>query len=136
TNRTHGSYRSHETDNSAVLNLDVRIRIIPLPEFLLELAALVHDDLAVVADGDGPAFQRPRGGAFEVHAGDVEAAAVAGALELLVRLQPVGRAAEVRAGRAQGVNLALVLHDPHVAVFEVVGDLTFFEIARVADLHL
>src|SRR5215470_5416165 len=63
------------------LDLDERLGVGPLAALLLELAALIDDDLAVVADAHGPALQRPGGGALEVDAGDVEAGAVAGALE-------------------------------------------------------
>src|SRR5262245_16140928 len=87
----------HVAPNS---NLDERIRIIPLAEFLLELATLVNDDLPIVADAESPAFERSRGRAFEVHARDVEARAMARAFEFLVRFEPIGCAAEMRAGRA------------------------------------
>src|SRR5436190_8535830 len=70
---------SHRVSRS---DLDERFRVGPLAAFLLELLALVHDDLPVVADRDGPALQRAGGRALEVDAADVEAAAVAGALEL------------------------------------------------------
>src|SRR5439155_20905801 len=93
-------------------------------------------DLAVVADADGPALQRPGGGALEVDAADVEAGAVAGALELLLALQPVGRAAEVCAGGAQGVEDAVVADDPGVLVLEAVGDLALLEGVGEAGLDL
>ena len=54
----------------------------------------------------------PRGGALEVDARPVEAAAVAGALELVLRGQPVRRAAEVRADRDQRVEAVGLAHDP------------------------
>ena len=119
-----------------MINLDVRFGIVPLPQFLLELLALVDEDLAVVADADGPAFQRPGSRAFEVDAGDLEAAAVAGALELLFALQPVRRAAQVGAGRAQGVDDALVTHHPEVLILEAIDDLAFLVLVRQADLDL
>src|SRR5438067_1775545 len=77
-------------------HLDERLGVAPLAAFLLELLALVDDNLAVVADADAPALQRARGRALEVDAADVEARAVAGALELLLALQPVRRAAQMR----------------------------------------
>src|SRR5581483_12425090 len=89
----------------------------------LELAALVHDDLAALVDADGPALQGARGGAFKVDAADVEAAAVTGALELLLALQPVGRTAQVRTGGAQRVDDAAVANHPAVAVLEAPADL-------------
>src|SRR5438132_11266240 len=107
----------------AFLDLDEGIGVGPLAALELELAALVDDDLAVVADADGPALQRARRRPLEVDAGDVEAGAVARALELLLALQPVGRAAEVRAGGAQGVQSAVVADDPEVLVLEAVDDL-------------
>src|SRR4051794_19096632 len=88
-------------------HLDERLGVAPLAALLLKLPALVHHELAVVADGHGPALQRPGGRALEVDAGDVEARAVAGTLELLLALQPVGRASQVRAGRAQRVDDAV-----------------------------
>ena len=39
--------------------LDIRLGVRPFAAFLLEFLAFVDDDLAVVADADGPAFQRP-----------------------------------------------------------------------------
>src|SRR5579864_2233752 len=116
---------------------NIRVWIIPLAQFFLKLLALVHNDVAGGGvDADGPAFERPRGRAFEVHAGDVEAAAVAGALELLRLFQPVRCAAQVRAGGAQGVDLALVANHPHVFVFEAVGYFAFFEVIWQAHVHL
>src|SRR5688500_13366678 len=101
------------------LDVDVRFLVGPLAALLLELLALVHDELPVVADVEAPALQRPRRGAFEVDPGDVEAGAVAGALELLGALQPVRRAAQVRAGGAEGVDAPLVADDPDVLVLEL-----------------
>src|ERR1700687_2255781 len=88
------------TDMRCPLYLDVRFFVGPFAAFLLELLALVDDQLAVVADTNGPALQRPGSGAFEIDAGNVKTAAVARALEFLLALQPLGRAAKVRAGRA------------------------------------
>src|SRR5215469_18518128 len=72
------------TDMGASLHLDERLGVAPLAALLLELLAHVHDDLAVLADADGPALQRARRRPPEVDAGDVDAGAVAGALELLL----------------------------------------------------
>src|SRR5438105_3672170 len=63
-------------------HLDKRLRVAPLAAFLLELLALVHDDLAVVADANRPALQRPGSRPLEVDAGDVETRTVTGTLEL------------------------------------------------------
>src|SRR5918911_1293450 len=105
------------------LYLDVGLGVGPLAALLLELLALFDDDLPVLADADAPAPQRPGRRPLEVDAADVEAAAVAGALELLLALQPVRGAAQVRAGGAQGVDLAVVAHHPEVLVLEPVHDL-------------
>src|SRR5207245_1095658 len=58
-----------------------RIRITPLAQLFLELLALVDHELAVLADRECPALERARGRSFEVDAGDLEPAAVTGALE-------------------------------------------------------
>src|SRR5579872_3444284 len=83
------------TDIFVSLHFDEGFGVGPLTEFFLEFAALVHDELAVVADAQGIAFQRPRRWTLEIDAGDFEAAAVTGAFELLLGVQPVRRAAEV-----------------------------------------
>src|SRR5258705_8775141 len=46
------------------LNQQIRIRVVPLAEFLLELARLVDDDHAFVGLANGVAFERPRSRAF------------------------------------------------------------------------
>src|SRR5690349_9557814 len=92
------------SDSRSRLRLEERLRVVPLALFLLELHRLVHQDLAVVREHDARALQRTRSGPLEVHAGAVEAAAVAGALELVLGRQPVGRAPEVRADRDQRVE--------------------------------
>src|SRR5688500_3168732 len=74
-----------------------RRRVLPLPHFLLERAAFVDQQLPVVGQADRVPLQRPRGGALEVDAFLVKAAAVAGALEFLLGLEPVGRTTQVRA---------------------------------------
>src|SRR6476660_1891746 len=83
--------------------------VVPLAELPLELLPLVDDDAAVVgADEDLGPLERPRGGALEVDAQLVVAAAVAGALELVLRRQPGRRTAQVGADRDQGEDLAAV----------------------------
>src|ERR1700730_9000862 len=86
------------------LYLDEGFLIVPLTKFLLELLTLIDQELAVVRNADAPALQRPRRRSLEVNARDLEAAAVTRAFELLFSLQPVGSAAEMRAGRAQCIN--------------------------------
>src|SRR4051794_26319411 len=61
------------------------------------LDALVDDDLAVLGARDPEALERPRRGTLEVDPRLVEAAAMAGALELVLRREPARRAAEVGA---------------------------------------
>src|SRR5206468_1610125 len=97
-------------------------------------------DLAVVAAADGVALQGPRRRAFKVDAADLEAAAVAGALELLVALEPVGRAAQVRAGGAQGVEgvaAAVVAgaDDPGAQFLEALDDLAVLVLVGRAGLE-
>src|SRR5258708_28205700 len=75
------------------------------------MTALVDQDLTVLCQHDGRALERTRRGALEIYAGRTEAAAVAGALELVFRRQIIRRAAEVRAGDAQRVETAGVLLD-------------------------
>src|SRR5437762_686233 len=77
-------------------NRDITSRVRPLAHFFLENAALIDFDLAVAGDGNRVAFQRPRGGAFEIDAVLIKPAAVARAFEFLLSFQPVRRAAEVR----------------------------------------
>src|SRR5262249_50198195 len=113
------------TDIGGGSHLDEGLGVGPLAALLLELARLVDDDLAIVPDSQRPGFQRARGRPLEVDAADVEAAAVAGALELLSAFEPVGGAAEVGAGGTEGVDLALVAHDPHVLVLELLDHLAF-----------
>src|SRR5262249_10697838 len=120
--------------STRVSDLDERLGVGPVAALVLELLALVDDDLAVLADADGPALQRPRRGALEVDAAHLEAGAVAGALELLLALQPVRRAAEVRAGGAQRVDDAAGAHDPEVLVLEAVDDLAVLVAVGEADL--
>src|SRR4051812_22224679 len=48
------SIRNPRSEVRNRLHLDERLRVAPLAALLLELPALVHDDLAVVADADGP----------------------------------------------------------------------------------
>src|SRR4051812_7865704 len=93
-------------------DLQKGVGLAPLALFLLELHRLVHQDLAVVREHDARALEGPGRRAFEVDSGHVEAAAVAGTLELVLGRQPVGRAAEVRADRDQRVEASGLAHDP------------------------
>ena len=90
-----------------------------------------------------PARSRgPRGRAFEIDSGDVEARAVAGTFEFPFPLQPARRAAQVRADRDQGVNQVLPLvpvgvDDPHAVLRDQLrGDRSQVEIGGRPDLEL
>src|SRR5512135_3179944 len=119
---------------------DVAVGVRPLPQLLLELLALVHDELAVIAHGELESFQRSRGGTFEVDPRDVEPAPVTGALELLLAGQPVGRATQVGADRLEGVDDVLPVvpgraDDPEAPLgLEPIVDLLLIEVRGVADL--
>src|SRR5439155_20851046 len=69
------------------LSLQERLRINPLPELFLVVAALVDQNLPVVGEHDARAFERARRRTFEVDAAQVIAAAVARTLELVFRRQ-------------------------------------------------
>ena len=88
---------------------DETVGVGPLPQLLLELLTLIDHDLPVVGQGDLESFQGTRGGAFEVDSRNVEAAAVTRAFEFLLVGQPVGRAAQVRADRLEGVDDVLAV---------------------------
>src|SRR5262245_31042715 len=89
------------------------------------LDALVDDELAVLGLGHGQALEGPRRGTLEVDPGLVEAAAVAGALELVLGGEPARRAAEVGALGEQRVDPLVVADDPYALVFlELLAHLT------------
>src|SRR2546425_7195992 len=83
-----------------------RLRVGPLALFVRVRGALIHDELAVIAQCDLESNQRHRRRPFEVHARkkvtfrSAEATAVTRALELVFVVAPVGCATEVRAHRA------------------------------------
>src|SRR5262249_54089988 len=123
-----GARRSHVQE---------RLRIGPLALLALELRALVHQHLAVVGEADAVALERTGRGALEVEPGLAEAGAVARALELLLRLEPVRRAAQVRAGGRQRVEAEVVADDPGaVALLEALVDAAGGELGRQARLEL
>jgi hypothetical protein len=86
----------------------------------VESPTLVHLELSVVRDADRVPLERPRCRSFEVDAVLVEAAAVARALELLLGLEPAGRAPQVRADGLERVDLLIPLevtvHHPHAVL--------------------
>src|SRR5687767_11193944 len=88
-----------------------RIRIDPLAQLVLELAALIDQDLAVLGEHDAIALERPWRRAFEVDTRRPEPAAVAWAFELRFGRQEVRRAAKVGACRVQHVEPARAMHD-------------------------
>src|SRR5438132_1958740 len=71
------------------LRLQKRLRILPLPQFPLEVAALVDQNLAVVGERDARPFERARCRSFEVDAAQTIAAAVARTLELVFRREVI-----------------------------------------------
>src|SRR5918999_5996529 len=93
---------------------DEGVGIFPLTQLPLVLLRLVDDDLAVVGtDRDAGALERPRSRPLEVDAALVIAAAVARTLELVLRVEPGRRAAEMGADGDQRVDPPLVVDDPH-----------------------
>src|SRR5215468_1742473 len=124
---------------SAVANLlylQERLRLGPLALLLLELHGLVDEDLAVVGEDDARALERPGGRPLEVDPGHVEAAAVARALELVLRGQPVRRAAEVGAHRDQRVEAVGDADEPDPeGVLPAHVDLADVVLARKAGLE-
>src|SRR2546427_9280688 len=88
-----------------------RLGIGPLPQLLLKLATLVDEDLSIVGQDDTCPLERARRRTLEVDPARPEAAAVAGALELVFRREIVRRAAQVGAGTDQRVKPAHVLDD-------------------------
>src|SRR5688572_4151689 len=70
------------------------------------MPALVHEDLSIVGEHDACAFEGPRRRSLEVDPACPEAAAVAGAFELVFRGQIVRRAAEMRADRDNRIEAA------------------------------
>src|SRR5271157_3116797 len=98
---------------------------------------LVHDELPVVADVDLEPVHRPRRWAFKVESADVVARAVAGALELLLGLEPSRRASEVRALGEDRVEASLGADDPGAKVLLVLlADLADHVVAGKAGLEL
>src|SRR5436305_5388241 len=96
--------------------------IFPLSQLPLELLRLVDDDLAVVrADEDAGTLERPGRRPLEVDAALVVPAAVARALELVLRVEPRRRAAEVGADGDQGVDPAAVVDDPDAVLVDEPG---------------
>src|SRR5688572_1489677 len=78
------------------------LRIGPLAELVLELSGFVYQELTVLSQHDARPLERPRRRPLEVDAGlRAEAAAVTGALELLLGSQVVRSTAEMRTRHEQ-----------------------------------
>src|SRR5947207_13055375 len=124
------------------LSFNKRFRVAPLAQFFLELLTLIDDNLAVVGDGDGPALERARRGAFEIHPRNLEAAAVAGTFKFLLLVPPIGRATQVRASRAQGINdvaaqvVILIADEPGALRLECPGYFFRLRMVRGSDLGI
>src|SRR2546428_9022468 len=117
--------------------LQERLGIAPVALLLGEDLRLVDQDLPVFGQDDAVALERARRGAFVVDPAAVEAAAVTGALELVLGLQPVRRAPEVRADGAQDVDAVVVAHDEHAeALLEALVDRADLEVGGEAGLEL
>jgi hypothetical protein len=101
----HDNMNFQDRLKALTLNRDKTSRIHPLPQLFLEQPALVHLDLTVIGDADREPLQRARGRSLKIDPVLVETAAVAGAFVLLLALQPVRRATQVRANRPQGDTL-------------------------------
>src|SRR5207247_4523327 len=95
--------------SSFSLRLQKRLRILPLPQFPLEVAALVDQDLTVVGQHDARPLERARRRPFEIDAAQTIAAAVARTLELVFRREVIRSTAKMRADGDERVEAARVL---------------------------
>src|SRR2546428_6815568 len=86
-----------------------RLGIGPLSQLVLELAALVDEDLPVVCKHHARALEGTRRRSFEVDSRRPEPAAVARALELVFRREVIRRTAKVRARADQHIEAADVV---------------------------
>src|SRR5262245_53684820 len=117
-------------------HLQERAGLVPLALLVEVLDALVDDELPVLCLGHPHALQGARRRPLEVDATLVEAAAVAGTLELVLHHQPARRAAEVRALREDGVDALGLAHDPDALVLlELRAHLADREVAGEARLE-
>src|SRR5881397_2578826 len=97
-------------------HLQERARLGPVALLVEVLDALVDQELAVLGLRDAKPLERPGRRPLEVDAGLVEAAAVAGALELVLGGEPVRRAAKVGALGEERVDSLLGADDPDALV--------------------
>src|SRR5688572_28531140 len=93
------------------LQLQKRLRSIPLDLLVLEFPVLVYNDLTVVADCHAEEFERARRGTFEINTALVIATPVTRAFDFLFRCQPVRRTSQVCADRGKNVNLVVFSPD-------------------------
>src|SRR5688572_7748543 len=131
------SQRAARRSRARASHVEERLGIGPLALLALELHALVDEHLAIVRASDAVALERPRSRTLEVDPRLAEARAVARALELLLVLEPVRRAAEVRARGRQRVEPEVVAHEPGaVRLLEALVDAAGRELGRQARLEL
>src|SRR5262245_42352248 len=97
-------------------HLQERAGLVPLALLVEVLDALVDHELAVLRLAHPHPLERSRRRALEIDAALVEAAAVAGALELVLGDEPARRASEVGALREDRVDALGLAHDPHALV--------------------
>src|SRR4051794_14702640 len=86
-----------QNESKEFLNREETGRIIPRSHFLLKCAAFVDFNRSITRHPDCVSFERPRRGTFKIDAILIEPATMAWAFELLLGLEPVGRAAQMGA---------------------------------------
>ena len=119
---------------------DVRLRIIPLPEFFLKCLAFVDFKLTVISNPNGIPLERTRSRPLEIDSVLVEATAVTRTFELLLSLKPVRRAPKVGTDGLERVNLLhalkLTIHNPDAVLSnELCLDLAGRKTLLTADLE-
>src|SRR2546425_12349602 len=126
--------RDRARSSSGVLH--VRVGIVPLAKLVPVTERLVDDELAVVAERDFDALQRPGRRAFEVDAVLRVPRPVAGTLELVLGAEPARRTAEVRADAEQRIEPVLRAHDPDaLRLHPLLGDVAHRVLGGVARLE-
>ena len=118
------------------LQLQKRLRILPLALLVLEFPVLVYNDLTVVADCHAEAFERARRGTFEINTALVIATPVTRAFEFLFRWQPVRRTSQVCADRGENVNLVVFSPDHPDPVLVLVPLIDFTGLVRLRQPRL
>src|SRR2546426_6828774 len=119
-----------------ISDLEEGARLVPLALLVEVLHTLVDHELPVLGARDAQPLERPRRRTLEVDARLVEAAAVAGALELVLGREPARRAAEMRALGEQRVDALLRADDPDALVLLVLlADLADHVVGRKPGLE-